>query len=133
VIDRRAFLAGMGAVLLTAPLAARGQQPDKIARLGVINSGVNLRSASFFQAFEQRLRDLGWVDGKNLRIEFQVPKDPSDFAAIGAEFVRLNVDVILAGADLSWLVGIVVAGGLYLALGRRTTPFAVPGALRRGR
>ena len=40
---------------------------------------------------------------------------------------------LLAGADLSWLVGIVVAGGLYLILGRRAAPAAVPGAVRSGR
>ena len=40
---------------------------------------------------------------------------------------------LLAGADLSWLAGIVVAGGLYLALGRRTAPGAIPGAVRSGR
>jgi hypothetical protein len=40
---------------------------------------------------------------------------------------------LLAGADLSWLVGIVVAGGLYLVLGRRPAPLAVPRAVRGGR
>ena len=40
---------------------------------------------------------------------------------------------LLSGADLSWLVGIVVAGGLYLVLGRRTEPVAVPQAMRGGR
>ena len=40
---------------------------------------------------------------------------------------------LLGGADLSWLVGIVVAGGVYLVLGRRTEPVAVPQAMRGGR
>jgi hypothetical protein len=40
---------------------------------------------------------------------------------------------LLSGADLSWLVGIVVAGGLYLVLGRRTEPVVVPQAMRGGR
>jgi cytosine/uracil/thiamine/allantoin permease len=40
---------------------------------------------------------------------------------------------LLSGADLSWLVGIVVAGGLYLALGRRAQPMAVPHAMRGNR
>jgi putative ABC transport system substrate-binding protein len=96
-MDRREFIGTLAGGLLAAPVVAGAQSPDKIARLGIINSGVNPRSASFFQAFEERLRDLGWVDGKNLRVEFRVPKDPSDFAVIAAEFVRLNVDVILAG------------------------------------
>ena len=95
--QRRAFLAALTGGLLAASHSVWGQHPTEVARLGIINSGVNPRSAPFFQAFEQHLRDLGWTDGKNLNIEFRVPKDASDFAMIAAEFVRLNVDVIVAG------------------------------------
>ena len=90
------FLGTLAGGLLTAPLAV-AQQPGKVYRIGVVAAGVNPRSASFFQAFEQRLRELGWVDGKNLVIDFQTPKGSRDLSEIAASFVRQNVDVILAG------------------------------------
>jgi ABC-type uncharacterized transport system substrate-binding protein len=83
--------------LLAAPLAAEAQQTGKVYRIGVVAAGVNPRSASFFQAFEQRLRELGWVEGKNLVVEFQTPKGSRDLSSIAASFVRQNVDVIIAG------------------------------------
>jgi putative ABC transport system substrate-binding protein len=97
VIDRRAFISGITVGLLAAPLAAEAQRAGKVYRIGVISSGVNSRSASFFQAFEQRLRELGWVDGKNLAIDFQMPTGSRDISVVAADLVRQNVDLILAG------------------------------------
>jgi putative ABC transport system substrate-binding protein len=96
-MNRRAFLGAMAGGLLAAPLAAECQQAGKVYRIGVVAAGVNPRSASFFQAFEQRLRELGWIDGKNLVVDFQTPKGSRDLPEIAASFVRQNVDVILAG------------------------------------
>jgi hypothetical protein len=66
-------------------------------RIGVISSGINPRSASFFQAFQPQLRDHGWVDGMNMVIDYRTPRDPKDFTVSAAGLVRANVDVILAG------------------------------------
>jgi len=96
-VDRRAFIGTLSGGLLAAPLAAEAQQPAKVYRIGVVAPGINPRSASFFQAFEQRLRDLGWVDGKNLAIDFEMPKGSKELSAIAADLVRRNVDLILAG------------------------------------
>jgi ABC-type uncharacterized transport system substrate-binding protein len=96
-MDRRTFLGTLAGGLLAAPLAAESQQAGKVYRIGVVAAGVNPRSASFFQAFEQRLRELGWVEGKNLVVDFQTPKGSRDLSAIAASFVRQNVDVIIAG------------------------------------
>jgi putative ABC transport system substrate-binding protein len=97
VIDRRTFLGALTRGLLAAPLAAEAQPAGKVYRIGVVAAGVNPRSAPFFQAFEQRLRELGWVEGKNLVVDFQTPKGSRDLSAIAASFVRQNVDVIIAG------------------------------------
>jgi len=96
-VNRRAFLGTLAGGLLPAPLAAEAQQAGKVYRIGVVAAGVNPRSSPFFQAFERRLRDLGWVDGKNLVVDFQTPKGSRDLSEIAASFVRQNVDVILAG------------------------------------
>jgi len=95
-MDRRTFLWLAGGLLAT-PLAAAAQQAGNVYRIGVVAAGVNPRSASFFQAFEQRLRDLGWVDGTNLAIDYQTPKGSRDISAIADDLVRQHVDVILAG------------------------------------
>src|SRR5258707_5124657 len=96
-MNRRAFIGTLAGGLLATPLAAGAQQVGNVYRIGVVATGVNPRSASFFQAFEQRLRDLGWGDGKNLAIDYQTPKGSRDISAIAADLVRQHVDVILAG------------------------------------
>lgn len=96
-MDRRLFITTIGLAVLVAPLAVEGQQAGKVYRIGILAAGVNPRSAPFFQAFERRLRDLGWVDGKNLSIAFQTPTGSRDVSAIAADLVRQNVDLILAG------------------------------------
>lgn len=71
-MDRRAFLGGLATVLLVPPPAAAPQSAGPPLRVGVI--AINPRSAPFLVAFEDRLRDLGWVDGKNMTIVFRIAK-----------------------------------------------------------
>jgi ABC-type uncharacterized transport system substrate-binding protein len=94
VIDRRTFLAGTGAVLLTAPLAAEAQQTAKVPRIGylALNPTPHLT-----EAFRRGLRDLGYVEGRNLVIEYRDAEGKSErLPALAAELVALKVDVILA-------------------------------------
>src|SRR5262249_46595188 len=100
VVDRRTFLAGTGAVLLAAPLTAPAQQTIRIGFLA-LNLGVNPRMGD---AFRQGLRDLGYVEGRNLVIEYRDAEGkPERFAALTAELVALNVDVIVAPGTLAAL------------------------------
>jgi putative tryptophan/tyrosine transport system substrate-binding protein len=64
---RREFLRVLGGAAAAWPTAAHAQKPGKIARIGQISTG-NPRSASIYQAFEQGLRELGYVEGQNLAI-----------------------------------------------------------------
>jgi|SRR5712664_4192121 hypothetical protein len=73
---------------------------DGPARIATMAS-VNPRSAPFFQAFEQRLRELGWADGQNIAIDFRGPMSPENYPAVAAEFVRQGVEVILPRAPTS--------------------------------
>ena len=98
-MDRRTFLAGAGAVVLALPLAAEAQQPGKVSRIGVLATA-NPRSAPFYQAFEQRLRELGYVDGQNIAFEYRDAEGKLDrLPGLAAELVRLNVNVIVAASD----------------------------------
>ncbi len=99
MIERRSFMAVMAGGLLAAPLAAQAQTAGKVYRVGILSTA-NPRSASIYQAFDQRLRELGYVEGQNLAIEFRYAEGKVDrLPGFAAELVRLNVNVIVAAAD----------------------------------
>jgi putative ABC transport system substrate-binding protein len=98
-VKRRAFITLLGGAIAASPLAARAQQPRRLPTVGYSGANTasfdNLRAA----AFVQRLRELGWVQDRNVAIEFRWAEGRNErFAEIATEFVRLKVDVIVAGA-----------------------------------
>jgi len=99
MITRRMFLGTLAGGLLVAPLAAEGQQPAKVPRIGLLLGGspsVGI-SSERIEAFRQGLRELGYVEGKNLAIEYRWAEGkPERFPDFAAELVRLKVDVIVA-------------------------------------
>ena len=102
-MDRRRFLLTSLAGVLAAPLAAEAQQIAKVARIGWL--GVDVRfNPQFQEAFRQRLYDLGYVDGRNLVIEYRDAEGKLDrLPALAAELAALKVDVIVAGATVQAL------------------------------
>jgi ABC-type uncharacterized transport system substrate-binding protein len=95
-IRRRKFLLSAGA-LLVAPLAAEAQQAAKIARIGYLSA--NLAGFPHLtEAFLQGLRDLGYIEGRNLVIEYRDAVGKFErLPAFAAELVALKVDVIVVG------------------------------------
>ena len=84
--------------LFVVPLAATAQEA-KVYRIGYLSS-VNPRSTAFFQAFEQRLRELGYIEGQNLAIEYRNAEGQLDrLPGLAAELVRLNGNVIVTATD----------------------------------
>jgi putative ABC transport system substrate-binding protein len=82
--------------ILYLPLNGEAQRPGKVARVGML-SAAQPRSASFLQAFEHRLRDLGYVEGQNLIIEFRTGEGKAErYSALAAELVQRHVDVLVA-------------------------------------
>jgi putative ABC transport system substrate-binding protein len=104
LIDRRTFLAGTGAVLLATPLGVEAQQAAKVWRIGVL-SPLPSTWAGFPALLRQNLRELGYVEGLNLAIEWRTAEGKTDrFGDLAAELVRLKVDLIVAivpGATLA--------------------------------
>jgi ABC-type uncharacterized transport system substrate-binding protein len=95
-IGRRKFLAALGGAAVAWPLAARAQQPGKLPTIGYLGSGTPSTDSQWLAAFVQRLRELGWVDGRNVAIEIRWGEGHAErYAEIAAELVRLKVDVIL--------------------------------------
>jgi putative ABC transport system substrate-binding protein len=101
-IGRRTFLAALGGAAVSWPLAARAQQMAKLPAVGFLVSGTPSTHGPWFAALAQRLRELGWIEGRTIAIEYRWAEGRNErFAEIAAEFVRLKVDVIVtAGTAL---------------------------------
>jgi putative tryptophan/tyrosine transport system substrate-binding protein len=95
---RRDFIAGLGAAAW--PLAARAQQGDRVRRIGVLSPGdENDLAKTYVSAFTQALADLGWADGRNVRIDFRWHGDDINRKRVLAqELVGLQPDIIVTGS-----------------------------------
>jgi putative ABC transport system substrate-binding protein len=83
--------------LLAAPLAAKAQQPAKAARIGFLGSGTPAEAAPRLESFRQGLRDLGYVEGRDVVIEYRWAEGKFErLPDIAVELVGLKVDVIVA-------------------------------------
>ena len=96
-IGRRKLLVALGGAAAW-PLAAQAQQPGKLPTIGYLSGGDLISQRAQVDAFVQRLRELGWIEGRTVAIEYRWGEGRAErYAEIAAEFVRLKVDVILAG------------------------------------
>jgi putative ABC transport system substrate-binding protein len=95
-MQRREFIALLGGAAAAWPLGAGAQQAGKLPTIGFLGSATAATQGEWVAAFVQRLRELGWIEGHNLAIEYRWAEGRSErFAEIAAELVRLKVDVIL--------------------------------------
>src|SRR5262245_40346113 len=93
---RRDFITLLGGVAAW-PLAAHAQQAERVPTIGFLGAGTPSTDSQWLAAFVQRLRELGWIDGRNVAIEVRWADGRSERAAeIATEFVRRKVDVIVA-------------------------------------
>src|SRR5262245_10846520 len=93
---RREFISLLCGASATWPLAARAQQLTKLPIVGVLGAGTLSAWSSWVAAFVQRLRELGWTEGRTIVIEYRWAEGRTErYAEIAAEFVRLKVDVIV--------------------------------------
>jgi putative tryptophan/tyrosine transport system substrate-binding protein len=100
MMRRRQFIAGLGGTAVVWPLSARAQQPAKLLTVGFLGPTTPSVASQWVSAFERRLRELGWVEGRNIDIEFRWAEGRSErFAEFAAEFVRLKVDITV---DHGW-------------------------------
>ena len=86
--------------LLAVPFVADAQQPAKIPRIGLLSPFSPSDTALWHQAFRQGLRDHGWVEGKNLSIEYRYAEGRADrLPDLAADLVHLRVDIIVAAVN----------------------------------
>ena len=89
------------ALLFTLSLPAQAQQPTKIPHIGFLASASRSSISDRIEAFHQGLRELGYIEGKNILIEYRFAEGKLDrLSAFAADLVRIKVDVIVtAGAS----------------------------------
>jgi putative tryptophan/tyrosine transport system substrate-binding protein len=94
-VDRREFLGTVSLSLLAAPLAVEAQQTGKVFRIGVLSPGLPQGSSVEMAALRTGLREVGYVEGQNIRIDWQFAEgSPQRLHELAAELVRLKPDVI---------------------------------------
>jgi putative ABC transport system substrate-binding protein len=115
-MNRRAFVTGLGAVLAT-PLGIEAQQARIMPRIAFLTT-TSPGGSPTTDAFRQGLRELGYVEGQNIVIEWRWGSGRTErFPECAAEVVRLNVDVIVAAND---------AAGRAAQRATRTIPIVIP-------
>jgi putative ABC transport system substrate-binding protein len=133
-MKRREFITLLGGAAVVWPLAARSQQSQKLPRIGVLLPGTPTSFAVRANAFLEGLRDLGYVEGRTIAIEWKWAEDKIErLSELAAELVRANVDVIVTGGTsaatalksatktvpiVMAIIGDPVAAGLVESLGR---------------
>src|SRR2546427_2662903 len=96
MMDRREFIGTVASGLLAAGFAAEAQPAAKVARIGYLAPNL-AASPHTHEAFRQGLRDLGYIEGRNVVIEYRDAEGkPERLPALAAELVGLKVDVIVA-------------------------------------
>jgi putative ABC transport system substrate-binding protein len=96
---RREFI-GLLSGAASLPLAAHAQQPTKLPTIGLLGASTAVAWEHLVAAFERRLQELGWVEGRTVAIERRwAEAQNSRYADIAAEFVRLKVDVIVTAGS----------------------------------
>jgi len=95
-IDRRQLITVLGAAMAALPFAARAQQSATLPKVGLLGSTAPAIESRRVSGFVQRLSELGWIEGKNIIIEYRWAEGRNErFTEIATEFVRLGVNVIV--------------------------------------
>ena len=100
---RRDFITLVSGAAVAWPLTARAQRTRKLPTIGFLGASTPSTWSQWTAAFVQRLRELGWIEGSTVAIEYRWAEGRTErFAEIAAEFVRLKIDVIVtAGAAVA--------------------------------
>jgi ABC-type uncharacterized transport system substrate-binding protein len=97
-MTRKVFWFATSAMLFSLCLPAAAQQPGKVVRIGYLDPSTRAASAGRLDAFRQEMSKLGWIEGKNLGMEYRFAEQPTRLPELAAELVSLKVDVILCSS-----------------------------------
>jgi putative ABC transport system substrate-binding protein len=124
-IGRRKFLATLGAAAAVWPLAARAQQPGKTPRVGYIRAGTP-RNDPFREEFARGMRDLGYVEGRNIAYEFrQYGDDVESIPSLISDLLRAKVDIIVVGGTAALRAAQTATQSIPIVMGAVSGPLGV--------
>jgi putative ABC transport system substrate-binding protein len=99
---RRKFITLLGGATAAWPLGARAQQAEKVYKIGLLTAGAGAAVRNLQGVLRDGLRELGWIEGKNLIFEAKYAEDDLDrLPALAAELVSLDMDVIVTVGTLA--------------------------------
>jgi putative ABC transport system substrate-binding protein len=101
-VKQRIFALALGALLFVLCVSVEAQQPPKVLRIGFLNASSVSSVATRVEAFLQGLRELGYVEGKNIVVEYRHAEGKQDrLSELAHELVSLKVETIVAGGTAS--------------------------------
>src|SRR5262249_20716539 len=113
---RREFVALIGGAA-TWPLAARAQQPAKVPRVGILSPAAS-EAAATLTAFREAIRDLGYIEGQTIVLDFRLSKGIMDaLPVLAAELVRIPVDVIVTDSTSATLIAFAATRTIPIVMG----------------
>ena len=121
-MKRREFITLLGGAAAALPLAAPAQQPA-MPVIGYLGANTPSAESQRIAAFVQRLRELGWIEGRTITIEYRWAEGRAErFAQIAAEFVRRKVDVIVTSGSQAVIAAPAMAPSLAAKAATATIP-----------
>ena len=99
-MNKKVICLALGAMLLALGLPAEAQQPGKIYRVGLLVGASTAVAAPWIATFRQGLRELGFIEGKNIVLEIRGGEaKPDRLAHLASELTGLKIDIIVAGGS----------------------------------
>jgi hypothetical protein len=115
-IRRREFIGTVGGAMAW-PLAARAQQPAKVPRIGILSPAAS-ETGGTLTAFREGIRDLGYVEGQTIALDFRLSKGITDsLPALAAELVRIPVNVIVTDGTSATLAAFAATHSIPIVMG----------------
>src|SRR5262245_32315060 len=100
--DKLVAILVLGAMLLALSFPAEAQQTGKVPRIGFLDGSTASGMAVLWEAFRQELTKLGWIEGKNITIEYRFAEQkPERLPELAADLVRLKVDLIMVSGNIT--------------------------------
>jgi putative ABC transport system substrate-binding protein len=131
-VNRREFITLFGGAAAAWPLVARAQQPERIWRLGMLETTSLPANAANVDSFRKALRELGYVEGRNLLIEYRSADGRAErFPQLAAELLHLKVDLIVARGTPAALASKNASSTIPVVTTALANPFSVVTSLAR--
>jgi putative ABC transport system substrate-binding protein len=125
-MNRRTFIAGVAGGLLVVPLALRAQQTGRIYRIGILEAIPAAQNTANLDALRKGLHELGYVEGRNLVIEYRSADGRAErFPELASELVRLKVDLIVTRGTPAATAAKSAAGAIPVVMATMGDPRAI--------